>query len=109
MVYEPVGPVSSQDKVFDPAFNDLERSMQIAAKRQAVIAQNIANANTPGYQALEFDEQLMRAVKRQERKNVVLEDELAALTDNSMKYSAYVKLMTSKLNIIRTIATQGRR
>ena len=99
---EPVG-------MFDEPFEALERSMQIAAQRQAVIAQNIANAQTPGYEPLAFDEQLMRAVKRLDNKKVVLEEELAALTENSVKYSAYVKLLSSKINVLRTIATQGRR
>ncbi|MFA6169545.1 MAG: hypothetical protein WCW67_02290 [Candidatus Margulisiibacteriota bacterium] len=96
-------------EVFDPTFGQMERSMAIATKRQAVITQNVANAKTPGFEALEFDEQLMKAVKRQDKKEVVLEDELAALTKNSVEYSSYVKLMTSKLNILKTIASQGRR
>lgn len=95
--------------LFDESFNNLERAMQIATKKQAVIAHNIANAKTPGYEPLTFDEELMRAVKKLDKKQVVLEEELAALTENSIKYSAYVKLLSSKINILRTIATQGRR
>lgn len=96
-------------KIFDETFGNLERAMEIATKKQAVIAHNIANAKTPGYEALTFDEELMRAVKRLDKKQVVLEEELAALTENSIKYSAYVKLLSSKINVLRTIATQGRR
>lgn len=95
--------------IFDESFNSLEHAMQVATQRQAVIAHNIANAKTPGYEPLTFDEELMRAVKRQDRKQVVLEDELASLTENSVRYSAYVKLMSSKIGVLRTIATQGRR
>ena len=83
--------------------------MEIAARRQEIIAHNISNANTPGFEPLTFDEQLMRAVKRQDQTQINLEDELASLTKNSIKYSSYVKLLTSKFNILRTIATQGRR
>ena len=39
----------------------------------------------------------------------VLEDEMAALTQNSIKYSACIKLMASKITVLRTIATQGRK
>jgi flagellar basal body rod protein FlgB len=99
---EPVG-------MFDETFGGLERAMQVATQRQMVIAQNIANAKTPGYKALAFDEQLMRAVERQDRQDVVLEDELAALTANSVKYSACTKLMASKIGVMKTIVTQGRR
>lgn len=83
--------------------------MEIATRRQEVISHNIANAKTPGYQAMTFDEQLMRAVKRADKKDVNMEEELASLTENSMKYSAYVKMLSTKINTIRTIATQGRR
>ncbi len=95
--------------LFDKSFGDLERAMQIATQKHAVIAHNIANAKTPGYQPMTFDEELMRAVERQDRKQVVLEDEMADLTQNSIKYSACVKLMASKINVLRSIATQGRR
>ena len=95
--------------VFDESFGGLEKAMQVATQRQMVIAQNIANAKTPGYRALTFDEQLMKAVERQDRRDVVLEDELAALTENSVKYSACTKLLVAKLNVLKTIVTQGRR
>ncbi len=96
-------------ELFDTTFGNLERSMEIATRRQEVITHNIANAKTAGYEALTFDEELMQAVKRLNRKEVVLEEELAALTENSIKYSSYVKLLSSRINTIRTIATQGRR
>ena len=96
-------------KIFDKSFDDLEKAIRIAAKRQAIIAHNISNADTPGYEALEFDEILGEAVVRQDAKNVVLDKEITELSKNAMKYSSYVKLMSSKLGILRTIATQGKR
>ncbi|MFA6548837.1 MAG: flagellar basal body protein [Candidatus Margulisiibacteriota bacterium] len=95
--------------IFGSQIGNLEQAMEISARRQEIISQNIANAKTPGYEALTFDEQLMRAVKRTDKKQVVLEEELAALTDNSIKYSAYVKMFSARTNILRTIATQGKR
>ncbi|KPJ69788.1 hypothetical protein AMJ44_02450 [candidate division WOR-1 bacterium DG_54_3] len=96
-------------EVFDATFGNLERAMEIATRQQEVISHNIANAKTPGYEALTFDERLMQAVKRLDRKQVVLEEELAALTENSVKYSSYVKLLSTKITVLRTIAAQGRR
>ncbi|MFC1570947.1 flagellar basal body rod protein FlgB [Candidatus Margulisiibacteriota bacterium] len=96
-------------EIFDVTFENLEHSMEIATRWQEVISHNIANAKTPGYEALTFDEQLMMAVKRQDNKEINLEEELAALTENSVKYSSYVKLLSSRLGNLRTIATQGRR
>ena len=93
--------------LFDPTFRNLERSMEIASRRQEVISHNIANAKTPGYEALTFDEHLMKAVKRTDRKKVALEEELAALTQN--KYSEYVRLLTSKIGMLKTIVTQGKK
>jgi len=95
--------------VFDEQFDSLERAMSIAAQRQAVIAHNIANAKTPGYEALDFDAELLKATARQGNMNVILEDEMAKLANNSVEYSAFVKLLSSKINILRTIATQGKR
>ena len=95
--------------MFDNTFLHLEKGMKTAAAKQSVISHNIANANTPDYEAMEFDEELGKAVKRTDKKNVIMEEEMASLSENSIRYSAYVKLLTSKLNILRTIATQGRR
>ncbi len=94
--------------IFDPTFDNLEMAIERAVKKQAVIAQNIANANNPAYEALEFDEVLDKAVKRA-NKTVILEEEMAAISKNSIDHSAYVKLLTSKISVMRTVATQGRR
>lgn len=96
-------------KIFDAQYGNLERAMEIATRRQEVITHNIANAKTPGFEPMAFDEHLMRAVARRDRNEVVLEEELAHLTENSIKHSSYVKLLSSKINILRNIASQGRR
>jgi flagellar basal body rod protein FlgB len=96
-------------EVFDSSFRELERSMQVATRRQEVIAHNIANAKTQGYEPMTFDEQLMKAVKRSDKKEVNLEEELSSLTENSIKYSAYVKMFTSKMGALRTVVTQGKK
>lgn len=95
--------------IFDKTFDGLTQAMQVATLRQAVIAHNIANANTPGYEAMEFDKELMKAVKKRDQKQVVLEQEMADMAKNNMEYSAYVKLLSSKINVLKTIAGQGRR
>ena len=41
--------------LFDPTQNLLEGAMRGAAARQAALAQNLANANTPGYQRVDVD------------------------------------------------------
>ena len=100
--------MANEYEVFGKTFDDLEKSMRVTAMRQEVIAHNIANANTPGYVAMTFDEELMQAIKKQDKKKVVLEDELAALSKNSIEYSGYAKMLISKLNLLRTVARQGK-
>jgi flagellar basal body rod protein FlgB len=95
-------------EIFDGTIGNLQQGIEKATKKQAVIAQNIANINNPGYEALEFDEVLNKAVKRANNK-VVLEEELATLSRNSMEHSAYVKLLASKMNVLHSVVTQGRR
>ncbi len=95
--------------IFDNTFDNLQRAMDITTKKQAILSHNIANIDTPGFKPLDFDEVLGKAVRRAEGRPLVLEEELAALSENSIRYSAYVKLISSKINVMRTIATQGRR
>ena len=93
--------------MFDPTFSNLEKAMKVTAAQQSLIAQNIANIDNPNYEAQDFDAELGKAVKRASRK-VTLEEEMAALSKNTDRYSSYVKLLSSKLAILRTIVTQGR-
>jgi flagellar basal-body rod protein FlgB len=56
--------------MFNRMFNQvniLERSLDAGAMRQRVIAQNIANAETPNYKSLrvEFEDQLRSAIRNQ--------------------------------------------
>ncbi|MFC1559477.1 flagellar basal body rod protein FlgB [Candidatus Margulisiibacteriota bacterium] len=96
-------------QVFDSTFNNLENGIEKATRVQSVIAHNIANANSPGFEPLEFDEVLNKAVKRVDRTKVILEEEMADLSKNSLKHSAYIKLLAAKINVMRTVATMGRR
>jgi flagellar basal body rod protein FlgB len=107
MIAEGIEPVVPTE-MYDNTFIRLQESIDKATKKHAVIAQNIANINNPNYEALEFDEALDKAVKRSNRK-VVLEEEMAALSQNSIRHSAYIKLLASKINIIHTVITQGRK
>jgi flagellar basal body rod protein FlgB len=99
----------SRIDLYDSTIYNLQDAMEISTKKQAAIAHNIANANTPGFRAVKFDEILGRAVERTERPEVIIEEEMSALADNSLRYSAYTKLLSSKINIIKNVVSQGRR
>ena len=94
---------------FDPTIGNLESSIARSSKIQETIAHNIANAQTPGYVAKVFDNELNKAVEREDSKTVKLEEEMAEMSKNSTRHSAYVKLLTQKLGMLRTIVTQGRK
>ncbi|MFO7578192.1 MAG: flagellar basal body rod protein FlgB [Pelovirga sp.] len=54
--------------ITDRTFAILEKSLDLRARNQQVIASNLANAETPGYRArkLSFEEDLRRAISRPE-------------------------------------------
>lgn len=56
-------------KVFDNTFQALAKSLDLRSQRQVVISSNIANADTPGYQAqtLDFEGALARALTLDEK------------------------------------------
>lgn len=96
--------------VFDETFNKLEKALSETARRQGIIAYNIANANTPGFKPLSFDEELNKAEKKLQTspKGVVIEEEMAKLADNTLRYTSYIRLLTNKIAIIRRVVSQGR-
>ena len=96
-------------EIFDPTFGSLEKAMANSSKIQEVIAHNIANAKTPGYEAQKFDETLDKAVKRLEKRDVSIEEEMADLANNTGRYAAFSKLLTAKLAVLRSVVTQGRK
>lgn len=96
-------------EIFDPTMTSLEKAMARSTKIQEVSAQNIANAKTPGYEALKFDETLNKAVKRLDKKNVSIEEEMADMSKNTSRYSTFSKLLTAKLAVLRSVVSQGRK
>jgi len=96
------------DPIFDPTVDGLQNAIHRTTKMQAVIAQNIANAGNPQYQAMDFDAVLDKAVKRANTR-VNLEEELAAMSQNSIAHSAYIKLLAAKIAVVRTVVTQGKK
>jgi flagellar basal-body rod protein FlgB len=107
----------------------LAQVLDAAALRHRVIAQNIANVNTPGYHRREvaFEADLARALaasespanvkphvvvvddgpERVDGNNVDIDNEMSALTKNSLLYQAAVQLITSRISSQRA-AIAGR-
>lgn len=96
-------------EIFDPAMSSVEKQIASTIRVQEVISQNIANANTPGYAAKEFNEVLNKAVERQDSRAVNLEQEMADMAKNSSKFSTYTKFLAAKLGVLRNVISQGRK
>jgi len=110
----------------------LEAGMRAERLRQQTIASNIANIETPGYRRLDvkFDELLEKAMKssdpgaidaiepelyqpknteiRSNGNDVNLEAEVGNLVQNSLRYTAYVRLMQKRFTQVeRAISLSG--
>jgi len=99
--------------------------LDVASLRHRVIAQNVANVNTPGYhrQELIFDKMLASqqsgslagvnivedetAIPRADGNTVQLDREMADLAKNQLLYNAAVQLLSSRLGTLRA-AIAGR-
>ena len=97
------------------------------SQRQRVIANNIANVETPGFiaQRVSFEESLRAAVRsgapeassvavspteapaNVNGNNVQLDDETMALVDSGLHYQLMVEAMNAKFNLLRTSIGKG--
>ena len=104
----------------------LAHLLDAASLRHQVVAQNMANVNTPGYHALDvsFEDAFARrlteggetgtaevAGKIVERKggaegvdgnNVDIDDELSRLQKNALLYNAYTQILATKIAAMRS-------
>ncbi|QEL13332.1 flagellar basal body rod protein FlgB [Limnoglobus roseus] len=106
-------------------FNLLTQSMTVAALRHRVIANNIANVNTPNYKAMEvtFEDELSKHLgqpatvkpvvtesdgpERVDGNNVDIDKEINAMTKNSLLYQAASQILASRVGSLRS-AISGR-
>lgn len=115
----------------------IQSGIDAAVLRQKVIANNIANVNTPGFKRSEvtFEENLKKALEnrdtpaqsippdevsprivrdsrttmRNDLNNVDLDIEMLNLGSNQIKYNAMVQLINDRYSTLRYIINEGRR
>lgn len=109
----------------------LEQGLRAGDLRQRVLARNIANADTPGYQAshVSFESQLQDARQaggqaalavqpqvvrdvsagREDGNNVDIEAEMVRLAENQIWYGALTRLTGDELGRLRIVISDGRR
>jgi flagellar basal-body rod protein FlgB len=114
--------------LFDTTQNALERAIAGAGMRQNVLAQNIANANTPGYrrQDVDFQSSLQAAMSegdphaaqfsartdntgpvRADGNNVDIDTEAARSAQNALQYDSLVSVARARIDIIKAAMGQG--
>lgn len=126
----------------------IEKSLDASLKRNEVIAQNIANVDTPGYnrKTVSFEEQLSDAISqknhfvgrrtdprhipiggssvddvqitvtednkaldmRLDGNNVDIENEMAQMAENNIRYSVLIQRMGGMLGRMKSVIREGR-
>lgn len=111
-----------------PGLGVLTQLLNASGLRHRVIAQNVANVNTPGYKRLEvaFEADLAKALaaptggtpvkprvvtgdgpERVDGNNVDIDTEMNALTKNALLYQAATQIIASRVGTLRS-AISGR-
>ena len=113
----------------------LEKMLDVSSIRHKVIANNIANVNTPGYKKMEvsFADQLEKAVNessmnkfdtlqpkiviskedtsdtvRNDGNNVDMDKEVSSLVKNTLSYNIYTQLLAKKFEGIKSAIESSR-
>jgi flagellar basal-body rod protein FlgB len=116
-------------KIFDSTLATLSKSLDMRSEKQILISSNIANADTPGYQAqeLNFETALAKAAadghgieevqgdRRNQINNVVREDgntvdrdaEMTSLAENQLLYNAAADMLKKKLAMLKYAISDG--
>lgn len=116
-------------KVFDRTLESLSKSLDMRSERQVIISSNIANSDTPSYQAqeLDFEGALAHALEtgsdvervtgelHNQINNVVREDgntvdrdsEMTSLAENQLLYNAAADLLKKKLALLKYSISDG--
>lgn len=124
--------------IFDNTTLVLGRAAQFASQRQVLIANNVANADTPGFirQDMAFKDQLAAAIDgprsggRTEREEVLraqgrtytefptslrmdgnsvnMDTEMARLSENALEYVALMNILGRKVDMVKTVLRTGR-
>lgn len=125
------------DSIFDKNIDLLSKSLDMYLTRHDVIADNIANAETPMFKArrVEFEGEMQRALENseagfdtpthaiesvqpnvfedpeaevgQDLNTVDMDREMAQLTKNDIKYSAATEAITKKFSLLKYAISDG--
>jgi flagellar basal-body rod protein FlgB len=109
--------------MLDGLTGQLERYMDLLSARQKLVASNVANADTPGYQTLDVDFQselnnaagtAPRAIEveglrvKNDGNNVSLDREARLLAENSLRFQIASSLMRTEIRVVRSAIEEGK-
>jgi flagellar basal-body rod protein FlgB len=109
--------------MLDPIAGQLERYMDLLSARQKLVANNIANADTPGYHTrdIDFQREFMQAAAnspdvlevaglqtKNDGNNVSLDREARLLSENALRFNIASQLLRSQLRGVRSAIQEGR-
>jgi flagellar basal-body rod protein FlgB len=113
----------SDRHMLDSVGASIEQYMNLVSARQKLVASNIANADTPGYQTKDIDfrgelENLMSGSKpnvievsglknKNDGNNVDVDREARLLAENALRFSVASNLAHSEISTIRTAINEG--
>jgi flagellar basal-body rod protein FlgB len=108
--------------MLDPVAGQLEKYMDLLSARQRLVASNIANADTPGYHALDIDFQgeFQNAVSgppgivevsglavKNDGNNVSLDRESRLLAENALRFQVASALLHSEIQNVQSAIKEG--
>jgi flagellar basal body rod protein FlgB len=100
--------------LFDETSYKMEEAIKDTGKRQAVYAFNVANAATPGFKPILFDDdkgflQQLLPQNPEYRATLIVEHMMARMTANSKRQAAYFALYKKKFDNLKQAITLGKR
>jgi flagellar basal-body rod protein FlgB len=123
----------SDIRIFDRTTVLLEKVLDLRARNQQLIASNLANAQTPGFEAsrLSFDEDLQNALQAERPgpqgleksrarienihgsvdrsgKAVEPDQEMIDLAENQILYESAVQMLNKKFGMLKYVTQEGR-
>jgi len=108
--------------MLDAIAGQLERYMDLLSARQKLVASNIANADTPGYQTQDIDfqaefrnaaglapqvQQVAGLPTKNDGNNVSLDREARLLAENDLRFTLASQLMRAQLSLVRSAIKEG--
>ena len=101
--------------------SELERYMDLLSARQRLVASNISNADTPGYQTqdIDFQSEFQNAISapqpiavaglanKNDGNNVSIDRESRLLAENALRFQAASSLLHSQIQQLRSAIKEG--